>query len=415
MGFTEREQAILSQLAYMDFNVSEESPLSLYDALTNEEYRSYLESELGDNFKEDLEALTDKVKGQGYYIVKSVDDDDDSGFVAFAIEDPNHDVTVVCRGSEDLSKLFEGNKDSRKDFGTDLQLLFEKEADQHGEMEKFIDDLNDMGYDSYYFTGHSLGGNLAIHGSIYIGDPDKVKGVTTFNSPGFNDYYWVDHHLRIDQLEDKINNYENEFDVVSAFFTKPGTTHFIETEVSGLKAFDHHSICNFKVDQGDFKKTDKKGPVAKGIIGVSNVVDFGFWALRIIYESNDGAGFGGYRDFSQRALKNLTAAARETQDEPWWRVDRWDCWYRLADSFFPVNDFLLLTGNVDAYYKKLIDINDASVTDIERIFEKVYQLDDTYAAKIMEATTQLQSSVQNKLEELASSVTPSSDVTIMFP
>lgn len=412
MAFTPEEQAVLCQLSYVNIEIDPNDPKTLEevlnDALTDPNID--LNKKLGNNYDDVLAGLMEKVAGQDYYVVKAVNDDKDSGFVALAIEDPNKDVTVVCRGSEDLSQVGK-NPNSTKDLDTDLQIGVRQETDQQQELEKFIDSLEKQGYDSFYFTGHSLGGNLAIHGAVYLGDPVKVKGVTTYNAPGFNDKYWTIHKMRLNAIEGKVTNYENEYDIVSSLFTKPGTTHFIDSDADSSSVFGHHSICNFKINGGGFKTVKNKGIDTSIPYVLTNVVVDIFWGANIIdqyiYAKITGGTLTGYRDFSRSALQTMIDAARETEDEAWWRVDRWDCWYRLDKAFgSPVMDFQRLSGNVDKYYRKVIDMNDASVSDIEKIFEKIYNLDDSYATKIRGSISQLSTQVHSKLEAAADSITP---------
>lgn len=463
MAFTAEEQAVLAQLSYLDIETSELNPVSLYDVLNNENYREKLNKALsGDpksagGYEDVLTGLINKVEGQDYHIVKSVNDRYDTGFSAIAISDPNNDVTVACRGTEDLTKVGR-DEDSNRDALTDVQIGLQKETNQQQELEKFIDDLEDCGYDGYYFTGHSLGGNLAIHGAIYVGDPDKVKGVTTYNAPGFNPKYWDIHAMRIMQLAGKITNYENQYDIVSEIFVKPGETVYLECNNPGDI---NHLMNEFKMVDGGFVPADGKSDDRQDLqdfiinevldlddkftilyllylyIGYkaesdgtfdvdgksgtrSRVVDFllnelleldTYWSLNILgtylYNKVTGGPINGYRDFSQAALKTMTDAARETEEEAWWRIDRWDCWYR-ADKLLGgfVMDFQRLSGQVDTYYRKVIDMNDASVKDIEKIFQKVYSLDDTYSARIRSGNSQLQTQILKKLQDLADSISP---------
>ncbi|MCM1287909.1 MAG: DUF2974 domain-containing protein [Clostridium sp.] len=87
------------------------------------------------------------------------------------------------------------------------------------------------------------------------------------------------------------------------------------------------------------------------------------------------------RDFSAEAKKALLNAAKETEDEDWWQVDRWDCWYRIEDllGHLKLDNY---TAEANEYYRKLIDINDAGVQDMEKIFTDVYNADEAYAEKM---------------------------------
>lgn len=90
------------------------------------------------------------------------------------------------------------------------------------------------------------------------------------------------------------------------------------------------------------------------------------------------------RDFSQEVMDAMLNAASEVEDEQWWDVTRWDCWYRLEARIGNLN-WDRYAGNVDTYYRKIIDINGASVEDIQRIFREVYSIDDSYGS-VMENT-----------------------------
>ena len=415
MEFTAEEMAVLSQVAYFDVNVEKKDPRSL-DAILKD-----IENNLPDN-KTMKDVLGDDLyvvyqgmmeKGADYQVISSVDDNDNSGFVAFAIADADGDVTVVCRGSEDLTKIA-SDPDSRKDLDTDIQIGVRVETDQQQALENMISDLEDRGYNSFWFTGHSLGGNLAIHGAVYLGDPEKVRGVTTFNAPGFNNKYWFLHRMRAEAIEHCIVNYENAYDYVSSIFTKPGERIVTDSVVDGSDwGFAHHSICNLKLVDEIFALLDSKGKrSALPWVATNGLVDF-VWDLGLLGNYLNATLLGGsmsdYRDFSKAALDTMVAAAKETEEEDWWNITRWDCWYRL-DSLVggPVMNAQYLAGDVDTYYRKLIDMNDASVADIEAIFEKVYSIDDQYAAAIENCGTDLESRVNAKLQELAAGINVSS-------
>jgi hypothetical protein len=72
----------------------------------------------------------------------------------------------------------------------------------------------------------------------------------------------------------------------------------------------------------------------------------------------------------------------QIEDEPWWDVTHWDCWYRLEELGAAINPFKDF-AEVDNYYRKLLDISGASAAQIEKIFNDAKQLDDDYADKIV--------------------------------
>lgn len=109
------------------------------------------------------------------------------------------------------------------------------------------------------------------------------------------------------------------------------------------------------------------------------------------------------RDFSQSTKDTMIGAAKETEDEKWWQVTKWDCWYKV-ENFFGALKLDNYTGCVDDYYRKLIDINDTSVKEIEKIFEDVYRIDGNYADKMSQSTERLNSNVLSKLTAIRDSI-----------
>ena len=406
MAFTTEELAILSQLSYVDIITTPESPKTLYDAL--HENFDWLKDELGDGYTAALEGLLEKVKGQDYTIVYSVNEKEGTGFSAFAVRDPSNEVTIACRGTEGFSL----DEDSRRDVYADIQIGLQNETNQQQSMEAFMKYLERQGYDGYYFTGHSLGGNLAIHGALSVGDSDKVKGVTTFNAPGFNDYYWMTHSIKIKMMENRILNIENEYDYVSSVFTKPGKTYYVESNFSDLDpGFSHHGINGFKIDKKGFKRVAFKGARTVIPYWLTNYTIDRYWNLGILGKYIKAKITGGaktsFRDFSQSAYDMMISAVKEVEDEDWWNVSRWDCWYRM-DSLFGgfVMDYQLMSGDVDKYYRKIIDMNDASVKDISKIFDKAYEIDKKYATKINNYKNGIKN-VRRRLAKIAESIVPS--------
>ena len=128
-------------------------------------------------------------------------------------------------------------------------------------------------------------------------------------------------------------------------------------------------------------------------------------ALREIWNiASADAVTGRGRDFSEETKEKMLRSAQETEEEQWWRVDRWDCWYKV-EKFFGHLEWNRYTGKVDEYYRKLIDINDASRKDIEAIFNKVYSIDASCSQKIEGSNGQLDG-ILSRAKSLADSVFP---------
>lgn len=110
------------------------------------------------------------------------------------------------------------------------------------------------------------------------------------------------------------------------------------------------------------------------------------------------------RDFAEKTRIQLINLAKETEEEAWWDITKWDCWYRIEQLQGQLT-WDRYTGRLDEYYRKLIDINDASAADIERIFEKVYSIDSQYAREMNGYGAELQNAI-SRLSEISASIRP---------
>lgn len=412
MVFTDQELAVLSQLSYCDVPYDRGIQPSLASFLNDE--KEYLRSELGASYERVIYGLISKVEGQNYTIVKSVNDKYNTGFAAFAVKAPDNTVTVVCRGTEGFSMDY----DSRKDVDTDLQIAFSPyDTDQQTAMEQFMRELDRGGYAGYYFAGHSLGGNLAIHGAVTLRDSSKVLGVTTFNAPGFNGSYHSRHSIQISKIEYRIKNFKNEYDYVSSVHKTPGYNYVVATakgegklNVTEHVGFDDHLLWALKMDEnGSFEPnaTGQKRQQTYIPVYVTGKIDECWVAYNFItfqasrFDKNKEI----CRDFSEDIKRIMLGAAQEVEEEQWWQVSKWDVWYRGQDIIVGLG-WDLCCGNVDDYYRKLIDVNEASVKDIENIFEKVYGIDDVYTTKISGLIDRIKVGVTTEVKNICDSLQP---------
>lgn len=241
MAWTPVENAILSRLAYYGGEEGQLMPEvgdSLHSVLTSPGVKEYLSKTLGSSYHEKIDQLIDKVKDKDYSIA-GVADHKKSGFAALAIKDPENCTTVVARGTQG----FKLNWESLKDVDNDIQLSDLLETDQQKQMRLFMEELEKKDCDGYYFTGHSLGGNLSSYAAITSVPADKVKGVTTFNSPGFNEGFSAKYADNIKQIADRITNYQNKYDFVSSMLYVPGQVRIVESAYTGEKSrgfIDHY-------------------------------------------------------------------------------------------------------------------------------------------------------------------------------
>ena len=124
----------------------------------------------------------------------------------------------------------------------------------------------------------------------------------------------------------------------------------------------------------------------------------------VLYCAYNLAGGSGtiVRDFSQSTKERLLSMAKEVEEEPWWNVFRWDCWYRMENRIGLLNiDYY--ADNINSYYRKLIDINNASCKNIEKIFDKVYEIDNHCGADLSNIQEELRI-VRDELRSLAEDV-----------
>lgn len=258
MAFTDAEMAVLSQLVYSNKVISGDQKVSLKDILNNPSIMKTLKNDLGDQYNDVIDGLVKKSKD--YTIVLS-QNDEKTGFAAMAIAGPDNDVTVVTRGTEGFDIL--GSEESRKDvLNGDYGLIAGTgETQQHKQMEKFLDKLNSKNnYDSFYFTGHSLGGNLAMYGAVYMAKSGKVKGTTVFNAPNFNDAFVNKYKKQIEIISPSTKQIQNENDVVSSINGHNAFGSIIICETADNDSnpldFDDHMLDAFNISDDNFVVSD---------------------------------------------------------------------------------------------------------------------------------------------------------------
>ena len=271
MAFTEVEMAILSRCAYLELDKKCEGQ-SLHAFLTDKENKKELLNKLGGEYKSALNDLIEKTEGKDYTIVKAQDDANKTGFAAFAVKDPGNGVTVACRGTE---------FNTAEDIVADFQLAYEMQSLQQEKMDAFVNSLEKQGYDSYSFTGHSLGGNLAMYGAMSLDNPSTLDTSVTFNAPGFNAGFLSQNKARIDRIEDRMTNFQNERDCVSECFSVPGQVVILE-----CKGLDFLQAVGIKPHGLDMLEVKKNGTFKRNHTGRKDVTLLGYLLDRVTDESD---------------------------------------------------------------------------------------------------------------------------------
>lgn len=94
------------------------------------------------------------------------------------------------------------------------------------------------------------------------------------------------------------------------------------------------------------------------------------------------------RDFSDDVKDELIHIVEEVDAEPWYDVTRWDLFYRV-EKFLGGLDFPSNSQDLDEYYRKIIDIQNVSQSQINQIFEDVKEYDDTFSKKLSEVNSHI--------------------------
>lgn len=83
------------------------------------------------------------------------------------------------------------------------------------------------------------------------------------------------------------------------------------------------------------------------------------------------------RDFSDEMRTTLLQLVKEVEDEEPWKFWKWDVWYRMEDLFGNLN-VENYKNNIETYHRKVIDINDTTATQMQKIFDAIDELDQKY-------------------------------------
>ena len=433
VNFTEAEWLIMSSLGYVvpeakfdkNGNPLPNQTVSVSSLLDSMEKQAksggmnkeqFADEAAKKNYLDAIKSLRTKLKEENYIVSKCINHNDtnESGLVTFAIEsrnNVNNEVIICCRGSDGMNLNPFDDENTLNDWlNSDVALAWDTQTQQQKELEEFMRGFEK--YDSIYLTGHSLGGNLAMYGAVSFPYTDKIAGVYSFDGPGFNPTFIAQHIEIIEKLNDRIYNFQNEHDLVSSSLISIGHVIVIASAIKSDNVLTNHNRWSLSVNSDGTLKRNRTGQ--KDIwcnlwhdktLELANNLGLLTFAFSI-KKYFDYKKRGICRDFSEHIKEVMVNAAKEVEDEHWWEVTKWDCWYRVQEycGFLEWDKY---TGNIDKYYRKLIDINDASVKDIEKIFESVYRIDDKYFSKMQEEVDILSNSVLNKLVVIRDSIIPS--------
>lgn len=342
MSYTDAEMMLVTQIAYLDVDLSDRSgkknvgdvveavlkKYGTYDAATGtyvakadlKDGVAKAQFETAQNIME-LAEKNNVVSWRNWEVVDVCNNNDKSGFYGCMIDTGGGDAIIACRGSESSS-----TQQTILDWGlADAGRLNNPETIQQSDatayMARLYEKYGDK-YDKFSITGHSLGGSLAMH-SAFSAPPemqDKIDKVISFDGPGFSDEYLAVHKDGINRIKDKVYHYEYSF--VGALLTQPKGIHnrvikaHNDKEVSNIfktHLFRHHTR-NIEFDQNgnvidgerDFLQTTW-GNITKrmdnGNSFVTTMLFFKFYAFAIFEMYLASVYINGIQEMSQIVAK----------------------------------------------------------------------------------------------------------------
>ena len=294
--YNDSAMMIASQIAYLEFrdgetNVGEtvDGILQMYGNYEDGQWELKPEYKNNTSIKDEFVTaktilqITESSGGseewRNWNVVDVCNDQNDTGYYGLLIDTGGGNAIIGSRGSEstDLSTGY-------KDWGeADLGLLDNELTWQQKKAEAYMQKLwlryGDE-YESFYLTGHSLGGNLVTHMTITAPDDmrDKIEYCISMDGPGFSEEYIKAHREEIEQVADKIDHYQWSW-VSGLLNPLPGVedkiikAHDDESVGNKVKAmFWRHATYNVEYDEnGNVMKGDESdlsailGPISRYI------------------------------------------------------------------------------------------------------------------------------------------------------
>ena len=108
------------------------------------------------------------------------------------------------------------------------------------------------------------------------------------------------------------------------------------------------------------------------------------------------------RDFSWDSYCRFIDIVNEVEHENPLDITKWDIWYRVENLFGGLN-IESYSSDINDYYRKIIDINDISVKQVQAIFDKVHGIDHKYAQKVNAGNESIQN-INQQLKALSDSI-----------
>lgn len=186
-----------------------------------------------------------------------------SGFFACSYLSPDNEMVTAFRGSEML-----GNVHYKNDYKTNVALSYTTQTPQQKMVEEYLDLYHAFYLRPYTLTGHSLGGNLALHAAVRSPAPHCLHRCYAFNAPGMNAEYQKKYMVQIETVQSKLYLMQNREDIISSLLYPIAKPIVLASQAAPLFASKHfikeifypHSNFMFVKEQNHFvrDKTEKK-------------------------------------------------------------------------------------------------------------------------------------------------------------
>jgi len=354
-GLNDKQQALLTQLSYLDIDIDEyhmfkksnelitiadlelflKNPDELYigsspDMIDKIKHKEKIPTQL---------QLLQQIKNNklGDFIITDIESNSNTGFRGIAFTDSHFNKGMSFKGTE-FKKLFENIEKNEQ--------VYLEESEEQIEQAKLFFEKNKDDMENNYLFGYSLGGNLASH--IYLENIDTIQRVFTINP------------LPIDQ-------------------------ELLDTDKKFM-AFSDKEKYIFNIIDGDFanhlKKYDEYA-TKYAFIKNNEELDDNIFENHLIeaaeYDNNGNFNYI-FKENSHRMhvfdkAKNESEVTNIEENKKTELIDKIiNIWNKLK-NIFKHNENLLTDGNDKSEIKKE-DINKSEVSKLETSFKEKYRVEE---------------------------------------